>query len=184
MCIKKRPWVGKEIRTSKCGIIYENRGPRLSSCRGPEKLAGRPGYSIMFYRLWNLNHILNCTRLCVYVLYFMTYSTSYNQSNYLLKTMKCTYVCMHVCCLCRWGETTLCIWTAATNWPIVDPPDDMWSMVSNGGMILTEENRRTRKITCPNAPLSITNSTWTDPGLRGGRPATNRLSHGTAYACS
>jgi hypothetical protein len=33
-------------------------------------------------------------------------------------------------------------------------------------------------------PLSITNPTWTDPesnpGHRGGRPATNRLSHGTA----
>jgi hypothetical protein len=33
--------------------------------------------------------------------------------------------------------------------------------------------------------LSTTNSTWTDPGsisgLLRGRPATNRLSHGTAY---
>jgi hypothetical protein len=37
--------------------------------------------------------------------------------------------------------------------------------------------------TCPSATLSTTNPTWTDPGsnpgLRGGRPATNRLSHGT-----
>jgi hypothetical protein len=37
--------------------------------------------------------------------------------------------------------------------------------------------------------LSTTNPTWTDPGsnpgLRGERPATNRLSHGTAlhYSC-
>jgi hypothetical protein len=30
------------------------------------------------------------------------------------------------------------------------------------------------------ATLSTTNPTWTDPGLRIGRPATNRLSHGTA----
>jgi hypothetical protein len=33
--------------------------------------------------------------------------------------------------------------------------------------------------------LSTTNPTWTDPGsnpgLRGGRPAANRLSHGTAF---
>jgi hypothetical protein len=40
--------------------------------------------------------------------------------------------------------------------------------------------------TCPIATLSTTNPTWTDPGsnpgLRGGRPATNRLSHGTALA--
>jgi hypothetical protein len=36
----------------------------------------------------------------------------------------------------------------------------------------------------PNATLSTTNPTWIDPGanpgLRSERPATNRLSHGTA----
>jgi hypothetical protein len=51
-------------------------------------------------------------------------------------------------------------------------------------MKLTGENRSTRVKTCPRAALSTTNVTWTDPGLkpglRGGRPATNRLSHGTA----
>jgi hypothetical protein len=51
-------------------------------------------------------------------------------------------------------------------------------------MKLTGENRRTRGKTCPSATLSTTNPTLTDPGsnpgLRGGRPATNRLSHGTA----
>jgi hypothetical protein len=45
------------------------------------------------------------------------------------------------------------------------------------------ENRSTRGKTCPSAILSTTNPTWTDPGSnpgpRGGRPATNRLSHGT-----
>jgi hypothetical protein len=39
--------------------------------------------------------------------------------------------------------------------------------------------------TCPSVTLSTTNPTWTEPGsnpgLRGGRPATNRLSLGTAY---
>jgi hypothetical protein len=54
-------------------------------------------------------------------------------------------------------------------------------------MKLTGENRSTReKKTCPSATLPTTNPTWTDPGsnlgLRGGRPATNRLSHGTALA--
>jgi hypothetical protein len=38
--------------------------------------------------------------------------------------------------------------------------------------------------TCPSATLSTTNPTWPDPGLnpgcRGGKPATNRLSYGTA----
>jgi hypothetical protein len=45
-------------------------------------------------------------------------------------------------------------------------------------------NRSTRVKTCPNATLSTKNFTWTEPGsnsdLRGGRPAANRLSHGTA----
>jgi hypothetical protein len=44
-------------------------------------------------------------------------------------------------------------------------------------------NRITRGKPCPCATLSTTNPTWTDsgsnPGLRGGRPAANRLSHGT-----
>jgi hypothetical protein len=51
-------------------------------------------------------------------------------------------------------------------------------------MKLTGENRSARGKTCPIATLSTTNPTWTDPGsnlgLRGERPATNRLSHGTA----
>jgi hypothetical protein len=52
-------------------------------------------------------------------------------------------------------------------------------------MKLTWENRSTRGKTCPCATLSTTNPTWTNPGsnpgLRGGRPAANRLSHGTAF---
>ena len=52
-------------------------------------------------------------------------------------------------------------------------------------MKLAGENRSTRGKTCANATLSTTNPTWTDPGsnpvLRGGWPATNRLSHGTAF---
>jgi hypothetical protein len=50
-------------------------------------------------------------------------------------------------------------------------------------MKLTGENRSIREKTCPSATLPTTNPTWTDPrskpGLRGERPATNRLSHGT-----
>jgi hypothetical protein len=49
---------------------------------------------------------------------------------------------------------------------------------------IDKENRRTRRKTCPSFTLSTTNSTWIDaganPGLRGERPATNDLSHGTA----
>jgi hypothetical protein len=47
---------------------------------------------------------------------------------------------------------------------------------------LTGENRSTRGKACPSATLSTTNPTLTlgsNPGLRGERPATNCLSHGT-----
>jgi hypothetical protein len=50
-------------------------------------------------------------------------------------------------------------------------------------MKLTGENRQLGEKPVPSATLSTTNLTWTDPGsdpgLRGERPATNRLSHGT-----
>jgi hypothetical protein len=51
--------------------------------------------------------------------------------------------------------------------------------------ILTGENRRIRRKTWPSSTSSTTNPTWIDqganPGLRGERPATNNLSHGTAH---
>jgi hypothetical protein len=51
-------------------------------------------------------------------------------------------------------------------------------------MILTGENRGTRRKTCPSATWSTTNPAWTDLGantdLRGEKPVTNRLSYGTA----
>jgi hypothetical protein len=62
------------------------------------------------------------------------------------------------------------------------------TLESDGGMILTAENRRARRKTCPSATLSTTNPTRIDlganPGLRGERPATNDLSHGTAIGRS
>jgi hypothetical protein len=55
-------------------------------------------------------------------------------------------------------------------------------------MILTKENISTRRKTCPSATFSSINPTWTDPsahpGLRGEKPATNRLSPGTAILVS
>jgi hypothetical protein len=55
-------------------------------------------------------------------------------------------------------------------------------------MELTGENRSTRVKTCPSATLSTRNPTLTDPGsnpdLRGERPATKRLSHGTVLSAN
>jgi hypothetical protein len=51
-------------------------------------------------------------------------------------------------------------------------------------MILTEENLRTWRKTCPSATSSTTNAIWTDPGMNpvlwDERTATNYMSHGTA----
>jgi hypothetical protein len=58
------------------------------------------------------------------------------------------------------------------------------SLESDGGMILTGENRRILRKTCPSATLSTTNPIWivqgANPGLRDERPATSDLSHDTA----
>jgi hypothetical protein len=55
-----------------------------------------------------------------------------------------------------------------------------------GGMKIGRENRSTRMKTCPRDTFSTTNPIWPDPGSnpgrRGGKPATNRLSYGAARA--
>jgi hypothetical protein len=68
--------------------------------------------------------------------------------------------------------------------PYDEDEDDYFCPFPSNGMKLTGENLRTRGKTCPSSNLSTTNPTWTDPGsnpgLRSGRPAANRVSHGTA----
>jgi hypothetical protein len=44
-----------------------------------------------------------------------------------------------------------------------------------------QEKPKYSERTCPSATLSTTNPTWPDPGRRGGKPATNRLSYGAAF---
>jgi hypothetical protein len=72
-------------------------------------------------------------------------------------------------------------------WPIVPAPDNRWWWLWrtwwnedwHGKPKYTEK-------TWPSATLSTTNPTWLGPGLnpgrRGGKPATNRLSYGAAHA--
>jgi hypothetical protein len=70
-------------------------------------------------------------------------------------------------------------------WPIVPAPDDRWWWLWrnwwNGDW---QGKPKYSEETCPSATLSTTNPTWPDPvlntGRRGGKPATNRLSYGTA----
>jgi hypothetical protein len=61
-----------------------------------------------------------------------------------------------------------CLWTVATSRPTVHPPGDWYMrMESHNGTILTGENQRTRRKTCPSANLSTTNPAWTKPDLHG-----------------
>jgi hypothetical protein len=67
-------------------------------------------------------------------------------------------------------------------WRLVFPVflvmEHRWNEIDRG------KPKYSEKKTCLSATLSTTNTTWTDPGskpgLCGERPATNRLSHGTA----
>jgi hypothetical protein len=58
--------------------------------------------------------------------------------------------------------------------------DQWWNDIFAGETDVLGEN-------LPSATLSTTNPIWIDPGanpgLRGERPATNRLGHGTALCC-
>jgi hypothetical protein len=67
--------------------------------------------------------------------------------------------------------------TAAIYCPIVPAPGDCEDGEFFGGMKIGKGNRSTRR--------KPTNPTWPDPGLnpgrRGGKPATNRLSYGAAF---
>jgi hypothetical protein len=75
--------------------------------------------------------------------------------------------------------------TSATEWPIVPAPGDC----DDGkfyGMKIGRRNRSTRRKPAP-APLSLPQIPLAIPGLenpgrRGGKPATNRLSYGAALA--
>jgi hypothetical protein len=75
--------------------------------------------------------------------------------------------------------------TSATNWPIVPAPDARWwCMWSSRWNENWQGKPQYSEKTFPSATLSTTNPTWPDlgsnPGRRGGKPATNRLSYGTA----
>jgi hypothetical protein len=47
-------------------------------------------------------------------------------------------------------------------------------------MVNVEHSLKSESEICPTVTLATTNQTCPDPGHRGGKPATNRLSYGTA----
>jgi hypothetical protein len=82
-----------------------------------------------------------------------------------------------------WSElwdSPLC--TVAIVWPIVPATDDIWWLWNNQCDANCQRKPKYSKKTFPSATLSTTNPTRSDPdsnpGSRGGKPATNRLSYG------
>jgi hypothetical protein len=75
-------------------------------------------------------------------------------------------------------------WDCGHYCPIVPAPCDKWRWLWRNwwNEDLQGKPKYSQK-TCPTATLSTTNPTWPDPGSnpgrRGGKPATNRLSYGT-----
>jgi hypothetical protein len=74
--------------------------------------------------------------------------------------------------------------TSATNWPIVPAPDDRWWVWSNWWTENWQGKPKYSEKTYPSATSPTTDLTWPDLGSnlgrRGGKPATNSLSYGTA----
>jgi hypothetical protein len=78
--------------------------------------------------------------------------------------------------------------TSVTIWPIVPGPDDRrWLLWSSRWNENWQGKPKYSEKTCSSATLFTTNPTWSDlgsnPGRRGGKPAINRLSYGTAHDC-
>jgi hypothetical protein len=82
--------------------------------------------------------------------------------------------------LVTWSEVRLSpLDTSATVWSIAATPDDrVWSSRWNENW---QRKRKYSEKTCPGTTSSTTNPTWPDlgldPGCRGGKPATDRLSY-------
>jgi hypothetical protein len=116
---------------------------------------------------------------------FLNINSLFNVMCINLKTFSYDNVSFLFLFLLSWSGVRLSpLGTSAANWPVVPASDDryVWSSQWNenwqGKPKYSEKN-------CPGPTLSTTDPTWPDlgsnPGRRGGKPATNRLSYAKAY---
>jgi hypothetical protein len=89
---------------------------------------------------------------------------------------------IHFFFLVPWGGVRPCpLGTWATKWPVFPALNDRWWVWSSRWNENWQGKSKYSEKTCPSATLSITNPTRPDlgsnPGRRGGKPATNRLSY-------
>jgi hypothetical protein len=85
--------------------------------------------------------------------------------------------------LVSWGGVRLSpLGTSANIWPIAPAPDDRWWVWGSWWNGNWQGNRSTRRkpAPVPLCPPKIPHDLGSNPGRRGGKPATNRLSCGTA----
>jgi hypothetical protein len=78
----------------------------------------------------------------------------------------------------------LCLWTAASSWPIVHPTDDIWVWRATVKLYRQGKTEERREILsqCYYAHHKYHMDTGANPGLCGERTAPNSLSHATTYA--
>jgi hypothetical protein len=133
--------------------------------------------------VWNL-HAVESQFLTIYSLWMTNlvsktiqiFSFSFHASFFTWwrapQQMPRTHYSLKAFCATLWWR-----WRWAVFYKVLQVMEHQWNEIDRG-------KQTTRRKTCPSATLSTTNPTWTDPGsnpgLRNGRPATNRLSHGTA----
>jgi hypothetical protein len=113
---------------------------------------------------------------------FFIYLTSLYATS--LCTVEWVYDCVQflVFFLISWGGARLSLLgTSAAIWPIVPALNDRWWMWNSRWNENWQEKPKYSWKTCPIATLSTINLSWSDlgsnPGRRGGKSATNRLSY-------
>jgi hypothetical protein len=109
--------------------------------------------------------------------------------NILFTWLRVYEVCVCSFSLVSWGGVRqIPLGTSATNWPVVPAADDRsWWLWSSRWNENWQGKHKYSEKTYPSATLSTTNPTRPDlgsnPDRRCGKPATNRLSYGTAFVC-